>query len=375
MAFSQIHYIVGGNQVANPDGSLPVSNATYEEYESCPHSICLEKKSCGKVDIKSLRLNPSRFHVLVVFRFDKPFHGRQVLIESDYLFALALTGDGTCTELSGAVCSGGVGWRSTDPKYSSTVAFCDWHVGELFYDIDTLYLLLDGKVIGLHGFGAAGCKGVPLSECHKSMYIENLGESKNWGFPAESITGGTSQKVQNATWYYKSSGSSAHSVQGEILDRYLVTGGPTVWGFPINNESSVQGVTVGGPGRNVRMSQFDGYTFYWSPTTGAHEVHGDIRTKYDSLQGGFWVCQPRTKCPIPGGLGRMNGFEGGIITWFDGLTTTSVVTPFQLFLGNLNTVNSEGFLMGQNDLYLNITINAGSTTVFSARYPPSGGTR
>jgi uncharacterized protein with LGFP repeats len=111
-------------------------------------------------------------------------------------------------------------------------------------------------------------------------------------------------------------------------------------------------ITVGGPGRNVRMSQFDGCTFYWSPTTGAHEVHGDIRTKYDSLQGpiGFLGLPTTNEMPIPGGLGRMNGFEGGIITWFGSLTTTSVVTPFQLFLGNLNTVNSEGFLMGQNDL-------------------------
>jgi hypothetical protein len=74
-----------------------------------------------------------------------------------------------------------VGWRSTDPKYSPIVTIYDWYIGELIYDIDILYLLLDDKVIGVHGFDTAGYKGIPLSEYHKIIYI-GYGSKEDYHF-------------------------------------------------------------------------------------------------------------------------------------------------------------------------------------------------
>jgi uncharacterized protein with LGFP repeats len=62
---------------------------------------------------------------------------------------------------------------------------------------------------------------------------------------------------------------------------------------------------------------YDVGSIYWTPQTGAHEVHGDIRVKWASLGGhrsflGYPVTD-ETGCPD--GHGRFNHFEGGSIYW------------------------------------------------------------
>lgn len=49
---------------------------------------------------------------------------------------------------------------------------------------------------------------------------------------------------------------------------------------------------------------------YYSPETGAHEVHGDIRKKYDALSGPGWLGLPTTdETGTPDGRGRFNHFR------------------------------------------------------------------
>ena len=211
------------------------------------------------------------------------------------------------------------------------------------------------------------------------MYIdyEDTGESSVWGFPIEapqSIPGGSSQRMENVTWYLRSGAPKAHEVQGVILTAFLASGGTTVWGFPVSNELPVTVTKGPQKGKNVRLSEFEGCSFYWSAATGAHETHGDIRTLWRSLGGpSSDMGLPTTnELPIPGSSNRMNGFEGGAICWFGSFDSITVVTPFHLYIGTLNTRNKEGPFARGNDLYFHATITQGSTTVFHQRYPSTG---
>ncbi|MEU8678673.1 hypothetical protein [Streptomyces sp. NPDC048560] len=58
-------------------------------------------------------------------------------------------------------------------------------------------------------------------------------------------------------------------------------------------------------------------TIYWSPGTGAMEVHGDIRVHYAQLggSGGFLGYPVTDELGCPDGVGRFNHFEGGSIYW------------------------------------------------------------
>jgi uncharacterized protein with LGFP repeats len=62
-----------------------------------------------------------------------------------------------------------------------------------------------------------------------------------------------------------------------------------------------------------RQRDFDNATIVWSPQTGAHEVHGDIRVKW-AMNG--WLGFPLTdETGTPDGIGRYNHFENGSIYW------------------------------------------------------------
>lgn len=62
---------------------------------------------------------------------------------------------------------------------------------------------------------------------------------------------------------------------------------------------------------------YTGCDIYYSSSTGAHEVHGDIRAKYNALGGANGVLGiPVTdETGTPDGIGRFNHFTGGSIYW------------------------------------------------------------
>jgi hypothetical protein len=56
---------------------------------------------------------------------------------------------------------------------------------------------------------------------------------------------------------------------------------------------------------------------YWTPSTGAHEVHGFIRGKWEALgwERGFLGYPLTDELVAPDGVGRFNGFQGGSVYW------------------------------------------------------------
>lgn len=82
-------------------------------------------------------------------------------------------------------------------------------------------------------------------------------------------------------------------------------------GLPGAPVSDVEGVAYG------FVRRYQGCDIYDSETTGAHEVHGDIRAKYNALGGpnGALGLPTTDETGTPDGVGRYNHFSGGSIYW------------------------------------------------------------
>ncbi len=226
---------------------------------------------------------------------------------------------------------------------------------------------------GIYWSSATGA--VPVLDNIYREY-ENLAESRTLGFPTKpqkSIAGGFEQEFQGCRMYYRNGAPQAHEVHGDILSRLLATGGVTKWGYPVTNESDIKkGNTVVG-----KFSEFEGCTIYWSGATGAYEVHGDIRQKYLELGGplsdlGFPTSN-EADIPNYAGAGRANTFQKGSILWFGNYASIKVARPFRVWIGRIDSKESEGFAMGQNDLYINqLKLTVGGTVKYASRRPSSG---
>ncbi len=102
-----------------------------------------------------------------------------------------------------------------------------------------------------------------------------------------------------------------HDVHGGIRDDYLATGGLGAFlGVAVSEES--------GTGDNVgRYSRFRNGAIYWTPNSGPHEVHGGIQAKWVALgaQAGFLRYPVTDEQGSSDGTGRFNSFENGAVYW------------------------------------------------------------
>lgn len=100
----------------------------------------------------------------------------------------------------------------------------------------------------------------------------------------------------------------AHVVWGAILEKFWSLGAETFCGYPTTDERS----TPDTRGRYNHFAHPHGLSIYWTPETGAYEVHGAIRDRWASLGWEVGVGYPVTDESVtPDGEGRYNHFEGG----------------------------------------------------------------
>ncbi|WP_296704361.1 hypothetical protein [Algoriphagus sp.] len=121
---------------------------------------------------------------------------------------------------------------------------------------------------------------------------------------------GSYQHYVNGSIYYHPS-TGAHEVHGLIRARWSSLGWERSFlGYPKTDETK----TPDGIGR---YNHFQGGSIYWSPSTGAWEVHGAIRSKYSSLgwERSFLGYPLTNENTCPDGVGRYNHFQGGSIYW------------------------------------------------------------
>jgi uncharacterized protein with LGFP repeats len=92
--------------------------------------------------------------------------------------------------------------------------------------------------------------------------------------------------------------------------------GQIQWIGPPSDAGAGSGEGLNPDGRGWSRDYQHG-SIYWSPATAAHEVHGDIRLRYARLGGsGSFLGYPMTdETGCPDGVGRFNHFEGGSIYW------------------------------------------------------------
>ncbi|MBE2274161.1 MAG: hypothetical protein IAE62_07810 [Flavobacteriales bacterium] len=135
--------------------------------------------------------------------------------------------------------------------------------------------------------------------------------------------------------YVKDAGEKAYAVFGAILDEYLgLMQGESVKGKDGRLSSVNQKYFLGAPisdefptpQKNGRGQHFEGGSIYWSPSTGAHEVHGAIRDKWKSIgwENSFLGFPVTNEMTTPDGFGRYNFFEGGAIYFHPNLGTFAV---------------------------------------------------
>jgi uncharacterized protein with LGFP repeats len=134
------------------------------------------------------------------------------------------------------------------------------------------------------------------------------------------VRGGCKSEFEWATLYW-SPDSGAREVHGAIRDRYHRLGGPAGFlGFPTSDESDV--LNRNGRPSGGKVSRFQHGTIYWTGRTGAVEVHGAIRELYEKELGGplgrlGYPLTNETQYPGPDDI-RYNNFERGIIVWKPG---------------------------------------------------------
>jgi uncharacterized protein with LGFP repeats len=108
---------------------------------------------------------------------------------------------------------------------------------------------------------------------------------------------------------YWSPTTGARDVYGAIRTRWSALGweGGTL-GYPTTGET-------GTPDRVGRFNHFQRGSVYWTPRTGAHEIYGTIRARWASLgwEKSFLGYPTRGEYAVPGG--RASDFQGGRITW------------------------------------------------------------
>lgn len=130
-----------------------------------------------------------------------------------------------------------------------------------------------------------------------------LGQALNLEHP---VPGAQKVDFQYGDIYWTPS-TGAREVQGAIVAKYDAVGASaSALGVPANDEVAVNG---------GRASRFTGGAIYWSPVTGAHEVHGGIGQKYDALGGPLFGIGLPTGDEGDVAGGRASTFAFGAIYW------------------------------------------------------------
>ncbi|WP_427133829.1 choice-of-anchor D domain-containing protein [Pseudarthrobacter sp. S9] len=210
-----------------------------------------------------------------------------------------------------------------------------WETGKLGYPVTDETGTADG-VGRFNHFSGSGGGSIYLTPKTGAHEVRGLIRAKwaalGWetgklGYPVTDETG-TADGVGRFNHFSGSGGGSiywtpktgAHEVRGLIRAKWAALGWETgKLGYPVTDETG----TAGGVGRFNDFSGSGGGSIYWTPTTGAHEVHGLIRAKWAALgrETGSLGYPITDEFAVP--VGRESDFRGGRLVWS---STTGVVS-------------------------------------------------
>jgi uncharacterized protein with LGFP repeats len=169
-------------------------------------------------------------------------------------------------------------------------------------------------LLRLHGLGHHLATHLDLLEPFRM--IDAKREELPWlGAP----TGDVAVTPNGRGWYrhyesgsiYWTPDTGAHESHGAIRDKWASLGWEQSFlGFPVTDETPT-------PDGSGRYNHFEGGSIYWTPDTGAWEVHGAIRDKWASLgwERSFLGYPISDEQPLSDGVGRFSAFQRGEIAW------------------------------------------------------------
>jgi uncharacterized protein with LGFP repeats len=135
-------------------------------------------------------------------------------------------------------------------------------------------------------------------------------ESGALGYPTGDDTaapnGGYLTTFRGGSVYWSPS-TGAKVLRGAILQRYVAHGGPRLLGYPTTDD---------GPAANGgAKAELQGGAIYWSSTTGAHVVRGNILAKWRQLGAESGVLGYPTGDDTAMAGGYLTTFRGGSVYW------------------------------------------------------------
>jgi len=162
--------------------------------------------------------------------------------------------------------------------------------------------------------------------------------------------GGYAVQLEQAELYWHPS-TGAFEVHGDILQKYRSMGAESAFlGYPVSDEQPV----FKGSQQIGALSHFQSGTIYWSATTGAHEVHGDLlityQTHYFGPAGelGFPISD---ETHSPNDVCRFNNFQNGILVWRAENRQVSLVNHLKVIITRFETDEDN------DDLIVHVTAN------------------
>jgi len=136
-----------------------------------------------------------------------------------------------------------------------------------------------------------------------------LGAAQDNEYNVAGVSGARMEDFQGGQIYW-SGPTGAHEVHGDIAIKYRTgAGGPTTYGLPLTDEVT----TPDGVGR---FNHFQGGSIYWTPSTGAHTVYGAIKGEWAATGWELGVLgYPTSDENNALAPGRYNDFQHGVIYW------------------------------------------------------------
>ena len=202
------------------------------------------------------------------------------------------------------------------------------------------------------------------------------------GLPIELETdapnGGRFQSFERGDIYWRDD-TGASEVHGAIRRRWLDLGGAGAsLGYPLSDEEVVKqnGDEIG------RVSRFENGVIYWSSSTGAWEMTGEIRRLYEHTYGGVssqtGLGLPRSAQNTTTSGNIFQNFQQGVLIQ-DTKGQVWIFSKLELFIQRLQGYGDDcidvwpvGPICGSQDLFVYIDITTSDGTEISVRRPTSG---
>ena len=132
------------------------------------------------------------------------------------------------------------------------------------------------------------------------------------GVPKAPTTGPVLRQAAGCQNFFNRAQGRSYTLCGRILDKYNEFGGP---GGPLGDPTSDELTNPDGVGK--RTSFANDSSIYWSPSTDAHQIGGEIGARWAKVryEGGPLGYPTTDELTNPDGVGKRNWFQGGAIYW------------------------------------------------------------